>query len=229
MPSSSKKEAIDHNTQPPLLIHIFPKMGGHNFPSDYADADVHPPGGANAHTWLDATLYDVARAVRAAEPKARGAQLRLSLAFVYPDKRGRLVLKKVGVVQNGRSPPADAETLADLHFEAGDHIDVAILGGQDATSRSGAGDAQRGRGRGGGGGRARGGGDGGSGRHVNMRSSDDRSSRSDRHRRGRRDDERGRRGDGDNGGRSGRHNDDRSGGGPARTERGAGSRRYAPY
>jgi len=60
---------------------------------------------------------------------AQSKNAKLSFAFVYPDKSGRMVLKEVGVcfsVGKRDANPDDSKTLDELHFEIGDYLDVAI-------------------------------------------------------------------------------------------------------
>ncbi|CAN7008104.1 unnamed protein product [Brassica rapa subsp. trilocularis] len=59
---------------------------------------------------------------------ARRRDAILSFAFVYPDKNGRFILRQVGQTMSypNRKQPDDSKTLADLHFEIGDYLDVAI-------------------------------------------------------------------------------------------------------
>lgn len=45
---------------------------------------------------MDATLRELSDLVKEVKPAARGRMTRLSFAFVYPDKRGRNVMRQVG-------------------------------------------------------------------------------------------------------------------------------------
>jgi histone deacetylase complex subunit SAP18 len=55
--------------------------------------------------------------------------MRLSFAFVYPDRRGVSVMKQVGEVFSDprRTTPDDDKSLQQLQFQTGDFLDVAIL------------------------------------------------------------------------------------------------------
>ncbi|CAN7116114.1 unnamed protein product [Brassica rapa subsp. narinosa] len=59
---------------------------------------------------------------------ARRRDAILSFAFAYPDKNGRFIVRHVGQTMSypNRKHPDDSKTLADLHFEIGDYLDVAI-------------------------------------------------------------------------------------------------------
>lgn len=59
--------------------------------------------------------------------EARKPRTRLSFAFIYPDRRGRNVMRQVGLVMVGRPSVDDDKTLAELSFQTGDLLDVALL------------------------------------------------------------------------------------------------------
>jgi histone deacetylase complex subunit SAP18 len=48
-------------------------------------------------------------------------------SFVYPDKRGRMVLRDVGVTFSTRRNEDETKTLDSLHFETGDFLAVSIF------------------------------------------------------------------------------------------------------
>jgi histone deacetylase complex subunit SAP18 len=66
-------------------------------------------------------------AIAAVVPRSN---VRLSFAFVYPDRRGVSVMKQVGEVfadPRVRHTPDDDKSLQQLQFQTGDFLDVAIL------------------------------------------------------------------------------------------------------
>jgi histone deacetylase complex subunit SAP18 len=46
---------------------------------------------------------------------------------VYPDKRGKNVMRHVGTVHSRIKGEDDAKSLASLNFQTGDFLDVAIM------------------------------------------------------------------------------------------------------
>lgn len=52
---------------------------------------------------------------------ARRRDSKLSFAFVYPDRRGRNVMKEVGLVNSSRKGDDDTKTLNQLQFETGEY------------------------------------------------------------------------------------------------------------
>lgn len=75
------------------------------------------------YTWRDATLRELADLVRQVRPQARQKGARLAFALVFPDARGRHVMRPVGEVPSS----SDARTLDSLRFEIGDFLDVTVL------------------------------------------------------------------------------------------------------
>lgn len=78
------------------------------------------------YTWLDATLRELSDLVAEVHPGARRAGARLGFALIYPDRRGRSVLRPVGAVLSKRTGEDDVKTLRSLGFQIGDYLDVAI-------------------------------------------------------------------------------------------------------
>jgi len=109
----------------PLLLRVFPRVGSHHRAEDYqrkepVDDEVQ------IYTWRDASLRELTELIKEVNPAARRREARLSFAFVYPDKRGKNVMREVGGVVATRKGEDDTKTLDQLHFETGDFLDVAI-------------------------------------------------------------------------------------------------------
>ena len=50
------------------------------------------------YTWPDATLRELYLLVKEVHPQARRPTARLDFAFVYPDRKGRNVMRSVGLI-----------------------------------------------------------------------------------------------------------------------------------
>lgn len=80
------------------------------------------------YTWKNASLRELSQLIGGAKKAGRARDAILSFAFVYPDKTGKNVVRKVGETQNNlQNSETDMKTLAELKFETGDYLDVAIL------------------------------------------------------------------------------------------------------
>ncbi|KAG6781000.1 hypothetical protein POTOM_013880 [Populus tomentosa] len=111
----------------PLLLRVFTKIGSHHKPEDFAVRGKEPKDEVQIYTWKDATLRELTDLVKEVAPEARRRNAKLSFAFVYPDKHGRFVLRVVGMTHSSGRRPDDLKALAELNFQIGDYLDVAIM------------------------------------------------------------------------------------------------------
>lgn len=121
---------VDREKTCPLLLRVFTKIGSHHTAEDFAVRGKEPKDEVQIYTWRDATLRELTDLVKEVAPAARRRDAKLSFAFVYPDRRGRNVVRQVGVTYaypNARRPDEGNKALADLSFQTGDFLDVAIL------------------------------------------------------------------------------------------------------
>ncbi|XP_010523707.1 PREDICTED: histone deacetylase complex subunit SAP18 [Tarenaya hassleriana] len=127
-PPRPRIDPVDREKTCPLLLRVFTKIGGHHTKEDYAVRGKEPKDEVQIYTWKDATLRELTDLVKEVSVAARRRNARLSFAFVYPDKNGRFVVREVGQTFSypNRKQPEDSKTLADLGFEIGDYLDVAI-------------------------------------------------------------------------------------------------------
>ncbi|KAL1546778.1 histone deacetylase complex subunit SAP18-like [Salvia divinorum] len=124
-----RPEPVDREKTCPLLLRVFTKVGGHHTDEDFAVRGKEPKDEVQIYTWMDATLRELTDLVKEVAPEARRRDAMLSFAFVYPDKRGRFVVREVGRTfsyPNARRPDSGSKALGDLSFQIGDYLDVAI-------------------------------------------------------------------------------------------------------
>ncbi|RMZ52279.1 hypothetical protein APUTEX25_001669, partial [Auxenochlorella protothecoides] len=117
---------IDREKICPFLVRVFPKLGAHHMLEDYARRGDEPKDEIQLYTWTDATLRELCDLVKEVHQTARRPSVRLSFSLVYPDRRGRNVLRHVGVVHSSRLGEDDVKTLRSINFQIGDFLDVAI-------------------------------------------------------------------------------------------------------
>ncbi|XP_010255598.1 PREDICTED: histone deacetylase complex subunit SAP18 [Nelumbo nucifera] len=128
-PARPRFEPVDREKTCPLLLRVFTKIGSHHAKEDFAVRGKEPKEEVQIYTWKDATLRELTDLVKEVAPAARRRDAKLSFAFVYPDKHGRYVVRQVGMTHsygNGRRLD-DSKALAELSFQIGDYLDVAIL------------------------------------------------------------------------------------------------------
>ncbi|KAL6848345.1 hypothetical protein ACP4OV_021639 [Aristida adscensionis] len=126
-----RPEPIDREKTCPLLLRVFTKVGGHHQNEEFAVRGKEPKDEVQIYTWKDATLRELTDLVKEVALAARRRNARLSFAFVYPDKNGRFVVRQVGQTNSYVHGPLargdDAKTLAELGFQIGDYLSVAIM------------------------------------------------------------------------------------------------------
>jgi len=110
----------------PVLVRVFTKVGSHHRSEEYDLRGKNPKDELQIYTWRDANLRELTNLVKEVNPLVRRRTTELSFAFVYPDKRGQMVLREVGKIHSVKKGEDDLKTLDSLHFEAGDFLDVAI-------------------------------------------------------------------------------------------------------
>eukprot|EP00897_Mesotaenium_endlicherianum_P007485 jgi/Mesen1/6765/ME000346S05940 len=119
---------VDREKTCPLLLRVFTKHGDHHKLEEFGTRGREPKDEVQIYTWRDATLRELTDLVKEIAPVARRRDARLSFAFIYPDRRGRNVMRKVGVTHShARKTPDDSKTLDELNFQTGDFLDVAIF------------------------------------------------------------------------------------------------------
>ncbi|KAK9793716.1 hypothetical protein WJX73_008071 [Symbiochloris irregularis] len=117
---------LDRTKVCPFLLRVFVKLGGHHRLEEYQSRGHEPADSLCVYTWPDADLHELMGCVKDGYPQARRANARLEFAFVYPDRRGRNVMRQVGGTHSTRSSPDDKKTLRELNFQTGDYLDVAL-------------------------------------------------------------------------------------------------------
>ncbi|CAA0843408.1 Polygalacturonate 4-alpha-galacturonosyltransferase [Striga hermonthica] len=113
-------EPVDREKTCPLLLRVFTKVGGHHTDDDFSVRGKEPKDEVQIYTWMDATLRELTDLVKEVAPEARRRDAVLSFAFVYPDKRGRFVVREVGRTfsyPNPRRPDSGNKALGDLSFQ----------------------------------------------------------------------------------------------------------------
>ncbi|KAL0325768.1 UNVERIFIED_CONTAM: Polygalacturonate 4-alpha-galacturonosyltransferase [Sesamum radiatum] len=119
-PAAPRLEPVDREKTCPLLLRVFTKVGSHHSDEDFAVRGKEPKDEVQIYTWMDATLRELTDLVKEVAPEARRRDAILSFAFVYPDKRGRFVVREVGRTfsyPNGRRPDSGSKALGDLSFQ----------------------------------------------------------------------------------------------------------------
>ncbi|KMT00160.1 hypothetical protein BVRB_1g019780 [Beta vulgaris subsp. vulgaris] len=120
--------SVDREKTCPLLLRVFTKIGSHHSKEDFAVRGKEPKNEFQIYTWKDATLRELTDLVKEVTPEAKRRHTRLSFAFVFPEKLGHFVVRPVGeTFAYGNRKVDDDKPLAQLGFQIGDYLDVAIF------------------------------------------------------------------------------------------------------
>ncbi|KAI4356856.1 hypothetical protein L6164_000843 [Bauhinia variegata] len=125
-PPPPRMEPVDREKTCPLLLRVFTKIGSHHTSEDFAVRGKEPKDEVQIYTWKDATLRELTDLVKEVAPPARRRNAKLSFALVYPDKHGRFLVREVGKTLSYGTGKSDDLALAQLDFQIGDYLDVAI-------------------------------------------------------------------------------------------------------
>ncbi|KAL0582477.1 hypothetical protein ABG067_007653 [Albugo candida] len=80
------------------------------------------------YTWPDATLREIADLIHDSTEEARKPNIRMGFSIVFSDHRGRYIMRKAGwVYTNRRKSIEEDKTLAQIGFQPGDFLDIALL------------------------------------------------------------------------------------------------------
>ena len=71
------------------------QTGRHHRLEDYARRGQEPKGEVQIYTWPDANLRELTDLIKEVQVEARKPSTKLSFAFVYPDRKGRNVMRQV--------------------------------------------------------------------------------------------------------------------------------------
>ena len=126
-PHELPKFVVDREKTCPLMLRVFMKTGSHHALPDFTHQATGAEGLVTMYTWHDATLREITELLRDVGPDARQSRTRLSFAFVYPDRKGKNIMKQVGSVYVGKPGPDDNKTLHHLQFQTGDILSVATF------------------------------------------------------------------------------------------------------
>lgn len=145
--------SIDRKRVCPLLLRLFPHDGSvKREPEEYSqycrvvvqDGEAVPQTAGKPlpefriYTWKDATLKELYELVQKTVRDERGEgdkelpdqgfdmtdATTMSFSLVYPDSRGRLVMRNIGKVSGTADDRESRETLEDVGFQIGDFVDV---------------------------------------------------------------------------------------------------------
>lgn len=131
---ANKSIKADRGKICPFLLRTFCQYGVHHVPEDFLPRSLPVKHEIQIYTWKDATMREIGNLIRNASANAASEpSVKMSFRLVFRNKaNGRFLTRDLGVVIPGRHPSRDEEkTLADVRFEVGDYLDVALFSGNE--------------------------------------------------------------------------------------------------
>lgn len=118
--------SVDREKTCPLLLRVFCNVGRHYSMAEFQHGNT-PSGELQIYTWMDATLKELTGLIRDVHPDARRRGTYFEFNLVFPDNRTPgYRCKKIGTTRNGERGQEDNQMLADVRFQIGDFMSVAI-------------------------------------------------------------------------------------------------------
>jgi len=127
---------IDRSKRCPFLIRIFPSFDQHHRIEDFGKRDLLPKVEFHVHTWLDASLRDLALIIGRdcdfvtskfpAADAPPGANLEFRFNSVSQADNGPPRYRHLGLCYSTRESPNDQKQLAQTPFVIGDMVSVRI-------------------------------------------------------------------------------------------------------
>jgi len=118
---------VDRSNVCPFLVRVFMKHNQGFKEDEFLIRGKEPGDEKHLHLWKDMTLRDVTELLKEYDVAVRTWGTRIKYSFVYPDKRGRNVMKDVGNVDSHREGKDDHKSLDSLHFQIGDFLAVEVV------------------------------------------------------------------------------------------------------
>jgi histone deacetylase complex subunit SAP18 len=108
----------------PFLLRVFYKEGDFNSLDEMNAGKLPTTRELHIYTWMDASLKELTTLIKEVVESARKGNAILNFSIIYPDSKGRLQRKEVGVVS--KKNLEDSKTLQQVKFAIGDYIDINI-------------------------------------------------------------------------------------------------------
>ncbi|GAV04141.1 hypothetical protein RvY_14465 [Ramazzottius varieornatus] len=126
-PISDRGNRIDREKTCPVLIRVFVGINRHLGFNEYGNGKLPTEQEMHIHTWLDASLRELATLIREVRPEARRPGTRLDFNILFPETQMRGYRSRgMGEVFIGQRSSEEHRTLEDARFQIGDVLDVAI-------------------------------------------------------------------------------------------------------
>ena len=116
----------------PVLLRVFPSVGGHHEPSEYGRGSSElaklPKDELQLHVYADTSLRELTTLVRQGYEPAQNQAAQLHFVLIFPGGNGAYTGRELGLVHANpkRMTREESRTLHDMKVMPGDYIDVAV-------------------------------------------------------------------------------------------------------
>lgn len=126
--------------QCPMLIRIFCKFGEHHREEDFSYTQQPVEDEVLVHTWRDATLAELTELLAQEHREVRQSETKCTFKVVFPNGEGKWMSRHLGSTAIGRRLADDisTQTLAQVRFQVGDFMSVAIYPPRSSLAARGA-------------------------------------------------------------------------------------------
>jgi histone deacetylase complex subunit SAP18 len=111
-----------------MLIRIFCKFGEHHREEEFSYTQQPVEDEVLVHTWRDATLAELTELLAQEHREVRQSETKCTFKVVFPNGEGKWMSRHLGSTAIGRRLADDisTQTLAQVRFQVGDFMSVAI-------------------------------------------------------------------------------------------------------
>jgi len=120
------RERVDRSATCPFLVRVFLKHNQGFKEEEFAVRGKEPGEERALHVWKDLTLRDITDLLKETDVTLRQFGTKIRFSFVYPDKRGRNVIKEVAYLDANKEGREEHKSLDACHFQPGDFLAVEV-------------------------------------------------------------------------------------------------------
>ena len=126
MLDKNSQEEINREKTCPFLLKVYYKENDFNSLEEMNNGKFPLMRELYIYTWMDASLRELTMLIRDSVEFVKRRESILNFSFIFPDSKGKLQRKEIGIVHTNKKFPDDNKTLQQLKFTIGDIVDINI-------------------------------------------------------------------------------------------------------
>jgi histone deacetylase complex subunit SAP18 len=120
------KDEINREKICPFLVKVYYRENEFNNLDDFNNGLFPTNRELYIYTWMDASLRELTILIKDAIDLIKRKDATLNFSFVFPDNKGKLQRKEIGIVYTNKKSTEENKTLQQLKYTIGDLIDISI-------------------------------------------------------------------------------------------------------